>query len=134
MLFLVVLVIIDAALLALVLTGHLEATETLVRSYVIGVAGTGSAVILGRAGEGAAAAAQPDGAWWQSQKVAVFVLVLLILTGTLLSLVLTGHLQVNEGLVRDYVLGVAGTGSAVVVGRAGEGIAAALAARRGVGK
>lgn len=69
--------------------------------------------------------------WWQSQKIMVFLIVLGLMTGALLTLVLTGHLELSESLVRDWVLGVSGTGSAVVLGRAGEGAAAALRRPRG---
>lgn len=64
--------------------------------------------------------------WWESQKVMVFLIVLVLVTGCLMALVLTGHLQVTPELVGSYLLAVAGMGMSVILGRAGEGAAAAL--------
>ena len=68
-------------------------------------------------------------AWYHSQKVMVFLIVLVLVTACLLALVLTGHLTVSPELVGAYLTAVAGTGSAVILGRAGEGIGASLGPR-----
>lgn len=64
--------------------------------------------------------------WWKSQKIMVFLIVLVLVTVCLMTLILAGKLEVSPELVGSYLLAVAGTGSSVILGRAGEGAAAAL--------